>query len=171
MAVLNPDHLIEQAERLLAGSGAGAPRQVDLRRAISGAYYAVFHAIAAAVADDLVGPTRRDSPQYALAYRSIDHRSVRAVCEELAKATRPAKYARYQPSGGFASDLKQLAAVVVELREAREKADYDSLFRATAAEATFAVEAARISLQLLKGAARAQQKVFLALIVFPVRRG
>jgi hypothetical protein len=54
MPLLNPDHLFEQAERLLALSGAGAPRQADLRRAISNVYYAVLHAILAAAADAFV---------------------------------------------------------------------------------------------------------------------
>ena len=51
VAVLNPDHFFEQADTLMAPP-AGAPRQVDLRRAISNAYYGVFHAILAAAADE-----------------------------------------------------------------------------------------------------------------------
>lgn len=77
MAVLNPDHLLEQADRLLAPPGGGAPRQVDLRRAISNAYYSLFHAVLTDAADDFVGSTHRQSPRYALVYRSVDHKSLR----------------------------------------------------------------------------------------------
>jgi hypothetical protein len=42
MAILNPEHLLQQAERLIQPPPAGPPRQVDLRRAISGAYYDAF---------------------------------------------------------------------------------------------------------------------------------
>ena len=42
MPIPNPEHLLDQAERL-AATGTGAPRQTNLRRAISAAYYAVFH--------------------------------------------------------------------------------------------------------------------------------
>jgi hypothetical protein len=52
VTILNPDHLFDQADRLIV-STAGPPRQVDLRRAISAAYYGVFHIVATAVADQL----------------------------------------------------------------------------------------------------------------------
>ena len=71
MAVLNSDHLLDQAERLTTPLGLGAPRQADLRRAISAAYYGVFHAVATEAADEFVGRTQRDSARYALVYRSI----------------------------------------------------------------------------------------------------
>jgi uncharacterized protein (UPF0332 family) len=54
VAILNPDQLFEQAEKLIA-IPAGRPRQVDIRRAISSAYYAIFHAIITAAADQFVG--------------------------------------------------------------------------------------------------------------------
>ncbi len=85
MAVLNPDHLLDQADRLITPPGGGAPRQADLRRAISNAYYAVFHAVVAQAADDFVGITHRASPRYGLVYRSIDHKSLRKLCEDVKK--------------------------------------------------------------------------------------
>ena len=72
MPVLNPDHLLEQADRLMASTGRGAPRQADLRRAISNAYYGVFHAVVTEAADHFVGRTQRQTPTYGLVYRSID---------------------------------------------------------------------------------------------------
>ena len=111
MPVLNPDHLLEQADRLIAPPGGGAPRQADLRRAISNAYYGVFHAIVTEAADDFVGKTQRQTPRYALLYRSIDHRSLRTLCEDVVKTTLPAKYSKYQPSGGFGPDLLALARI------------------------------------------------------------
>ena len=59
MAPLNPEHLFEQAEALVVPPEAGPPRQVDIRRSISAAYYGVSHAIAAAAADEFVGKTKR----------------------------------------------------------------------------------------------------------------
>jgi hypothetical protein len=55
MPVLNPDHLFDQAERLVATTAGGAPRQADLRRAVSSVYYGLFHAILTAAADLFVG--------------------------------------------------------------------------------------------------------------------
>src|SRR5262249_25719796 len=53
VAILDPEHLFDQADRLVAPPPAGPPRQADVRRAISAAYYAVFHGTLAAVADHL----------------------------------------------------------------------------------------------------------------------
>lgn len=35
MVILNPEHLLEQAERLIEPPAAGPPRQVDVRRAVA----------------------------------------------------------------------------------------------------------------------------------------
>jgi hypothetical protein len=170
MAILNPDHLLDQAERLTVSQGAGAPRQADLRRAISTAYYGVFHAIATEAADDFVGRTQRDSPRYALVYRSIDHGRLRGVCEDVVKPTPPAKYAKYLPSAGLGSDLIAVATAVSELQERRHSADYDSLFRAKTSDAVLAVATARNALVRFRSANRGQRRIFTSLVVFPPRR-
>src|ERR1700691_52999 len=90
VAILNPDHLFEQAEKLI--EGPGRPRQVDLRRAISSAYYGLFHAILTAAADEVIGRTRRSSRNYSLAYRSVDHRALRALCAEVQRPTLSSKF-------------------------------------------------------------------------------
>jgi hypothetical protein len=59
MAIFNSDHLFEQADKLIV-SQAGRPRQADIRRAISAAYYGLFHAIVAKAVDQFVGATNRD---------------------------------------------------------------------------------------------------------------
>src|SRR5918912_2888967 len=89
VAILSPDHLFEQAERLVEPPPAGPPRQVDIRRAISAAYYGVFHAVLAAAAHHFVGKTKRATSQYGLVYRSIEHKRLRELCEDLQKQTIP----------------------------------------------------------------------------------
>lgn len=169
MAVFNPDHLLDQAERLTVPLGSGAPRQADLRRAISTAYYGVFHAVVMEAADDFVGKTQRDTPRYALVYRSIDHRSLRGICEDVVKTTLPAKYSKFQPSGGFGPDIVALATAVVELQEKRHSADYDPLFRASTSDAVLAVANGRDALVRFRDANRARRKAFLSLVVFSPR--
>lgn len=169
MAVLNPDHLVEQADRLTTPSGVGAPRQADLRRAISTAYYGVFHAVATEAADDLVGKTQRDTPRYALVYRGIDHGRLRVICEDIVKPTPPIKYTRYLPSGGFGPDLIAVPTAIGELQERRHSADYDPLFRAKTSDAVLAVDTARDALLRFRNANRVQRKAFVSLIVFSPR--
>lgn len=142
MAILNPGHLFEQADKLVAPPPAGAPRQVDVRRAISAAYYGVFHATVTAVADHFVGVAKRKSAQYGLVYRSIDHATLRSLCE---KATRPpgTKYKSHLLNGSFGSNIPYFAAAVIELQEKRHSADYDPLFRVNTSDAKLAIETAR----------------------------
>src|SRR4051794_18956303 len=119
----NPDHLLEQADRLATPRHAGPPRQADLRRAISTAYYAVFHAALAAAADQFVGVTKRSTSQYTLVYRSIDHRVLRDLCVAVTKQQVPQKLARHIPAIGFGSDIESFAANALELQRIRHAAD------------------------------------------------
>lgn len=169
MPVLNPGHLLEQADRLVAPPGGGAPRQADLRRAISCAYYAVFHAILTEAADDFVGRTRRDTPRYALVYRSIDHRRLKSLCEDIQKERLPNKYSNYPPTGGFGAELQKLAIAVVDLQEKRILADYDPHLRVRASDAQLAGATARDALAFFRAATRAQRQAFLALLAFSPR--
>jgi len=91
VAILNPDHLFEQAEKLVAAQ-VGRPRQADIRRAISAAYYGIFHAVITKAVDQFVGVTNRDESRYGLAYRSIDHRWLRELCDEVQKPTLRSKF-------------------------------------------------------------------------------
>jgi uncharacterized protein (UPF0332 family) len=62
--------LIAQARRL-AKATASRPKQVDLRRAISSAYYACFHALAKSCADSLIGTKNvGNQAAWAQAYRA-----------------------------------------------------------------------------------------------------
>lgn len=169
MAVLNPEHLLDQADRLTVSPGVGAPRQADLRRAMSSAYYAIFHAVLTDAADDFVGRTQRHTPRYALVYRSIDHRTLRGLCIDIRKAKLPDKYSSHEPRGGFSSDLKAFATAVVDLHEKRHLADYDPLFRVRPSEAGLVVATARTALARFTRVGRAQRKAFLSLLVFSPR--
>jgi len=107
----NPDHLFEQADQLLAQI-SGAPRQTDLRRAISNAYYGVFHATLVAAANEVVGVTYRHTARYALVYRSVSHGALRELCVAVSKSTMPAKYRPYEPRKGFGDNIRAFAAAV-----------------------------------------------------------
>ena len=63
----------------------GRPRQEPLKRAVSSAYYAMFHALCRSNADAIVG--RRDSAVSSLAwnrtYRALDHRQAKNRLERV----------------------------------------------------------------------------------------
>lgn len=170
MSVPDPDHLLDQADRLVASTGAGTARQVDLRRAISNVYYALFHAVMAEATDDLVGRTHRPTPRYMLVYRSVDHRRLRKLCEDVAREPIPPRYSRFAPEGGFGPDLQFFAKALVELQASRHQADYDPLFRATRSNAARIVQRGRDALQRFRHASQGQRRAFLTLVIFPPRQ-
>jgi hypothetical protein len=136
--ILNPDHLFEQAERLVSPP-AGRPRQVDVRRAISAAYYAIFHATITAAVDQFVGVINRDQSRYGLAYRSVNHAWLRDLCKEIQKSTPSSKFKSYAPPQRFDQNITAFAAAVVELQEKRHSADYDVMIRMNRSDAALAI--------------------------------
>jgi hypothetical protein len=169
VTTLNPDHLIEQAERLIVPPRAGPPRQVDLRRAISSAYYAVFHCCLTAAADEFVGSSLRATSRYALAYRSINHRTLKDLCVEARKHTPPAKLLTYFPTSGFGANIQAFAYATIELQEKRHQADYNPQPRFRAADATLAASTARRAVEQFQLASVAHRKAFLTLLICPPR--
>jgi hypothetical protein len=169
VAILNPVHLFEQSDRLIATPSAGPPRHVDLRRAISAAYYGIFHAIVTAASDLIVGASKRQSPLYGLVYRSVEHRALRALCEDIRKSQLPAKYGPYVPVAGFGPDFIALSDASVELQKKRYAADYDPMIRVRMSDARLAVNTARVALARLAAADSEIRATFLTLLVFPPR--
>jgi hypothetical protein len=165
----NPDHLFEQAEKLVAPPAAGPPRQVDLRRAISAAYYGIFHFCLAAAADEFVGATQRATSRYTLVYRSIDHKVLKDLCSEARKTTPPAKYLPYFPLGGFGPDIRAFSTAAIELQEKRHLADYNPQPRFKSSDAKLAISAARSAVHLFQMANEEHRKAFLTLLVCPPR--
>lgn len=167
MAILNADHLFEQADKLASSSAVGRPRQVDLRRAISAAYYGLFHFCLAAVADEFVGVTRRTSRRYELVYRSIDHRTFRDVCEEAVKPTPKAAFQPYFPANGLGGDIQAFSFAGIELQRLRHSADYAPLPRFGTADSKEAIKLARDAVRRFDAAPEENRKTFLTLLLCP----
>ena len=121
---MNPDHLLAQADRLLAPVGQEQePRLTDLRRGISAAYYAVFHFVLGIGSDLFVGSENRE--QYLFTYRSVTHDWLRSLCDQLT-GRRKARTAPHAPGATFFGDIVKFAAIVAELQELRISADSNS---------------------------------------------
>jgi uncharacterized protein (UPF0332 family) len=170
VALLNHSHLLDQAEKLAAAPAAGQPRQANVRRAVSSAYYGLFHFILASATDQFVGRTKRATSEYGRVYRSIDRRTIRELCEDLKKPQLPAKYKPYEPSGGFGQNIPAFAAAFVDLLEKRHAADYDPMISMTLSEAQSAIKTARAAIKSFEKASRSRQRTFLSLLLFAPRR-
>jgi uncharacterized protein (UPF0332 family) len=168
VAILNPDHLFEQAEKLIT-IAAGPPRQVDIRRAISAAYYATFHATITAAADQFVGITNRDTSRYGLVYRSVSHAWLRDLCKEVQKQTASNKFKPYVPKNGFGPNIGAFGTAVAELQEKRHTADYDVMIRMNKSDAVLAISTARAALRRFGLASETHRLAFLSILLFPPR--
>jgi hypothetical protein len=168
VAILNPDHLFEQADKLITPQ-TGRPRQVDIPRAISAAYYAIFHAAITAAADQFVGMTNRDESRYGLLYRSVDHKWLRELCKEVQKSTPSSNFRPYTPPGGFGADVAAFAAAVVTLQVKRHTADYDIAVRMNRSDAVLAIAEARAALGRFDRASQQERLAFLSLLLFSPR--
>lgn len=130
---IEPDKLLDAADRLApAETGPGRPPYTAHRRAVSTAYYAVFHAIGGRVVETRLRPP---TSRFASVRRWIGHSDVRAVARWIGQlqgtsgGAPPAHIrALLAPSGGPAhidADTATIADVFLELNDKRELADYD----------------------------------------------
>ena len=107
-AALTSD-MIVVAELLAKQRGTPNLRQAAMRRAVSSAYYAVFHALAFVCADCLVGWAKTDIlPRI---YRSLDHSMTRSKLNS-------------QDARSIDPTLAQVGVLFRQLQELRHEADY-----------------------------------------------
>lgn len=116
---MEPNDLIAVARTLAGGGNASDPNETtdtELRRAVSCAYYAIFHTLCRACADVMVGPqasSQLEQGLWNMAYRTIDHGPDRNKCSDADGMSR------------FSPDLRRFAITLVNLQQRRHEADYD----------------------------------------------
>lgn len=149
--------LIATARRL-AKASPRRPRQADLKRAVSTAYYALFHALAKNGADLLVGVgAKRPEKAWTQVYRALNHGDAKKVCtnKDILR--------------GISPSLRGCAGAFVELQEARHKADYDPGHRISRAEALARIDQAEQAVRDLREAPRQERFEFATVILFKAR--
>src|SRR5437879_9430564 len=104
------DQLIEQALHLATRDAQGRPRQDNLRRAISAAYYALFHFLVDQTCRSFVGggPNRR--ALRAVLARAFDHSVMKRAATSFASGSLPARLALALPGGIVPPELREVAA-------------------------------------------------------------
>ncbi len=106
---MKPIDLLEAA-RGLTELSPRRPSQANLRRAVSTAYYAMFHCLAACAANSLNGRAR--DAAWHQTYRALEHGKARTACED-----KPALAA-------FPPEVRGFADTFAALQKARQRADY-----------------------------------------------
>ena len=113
---MNPSYLVDIARALATGTVSGSrgrPRQTDLCRAVSAAYYAMFHTLAQSNADMLVGSANRRRSTWRQAYRALEHGEARRRCGNLGQMR------------DFPLGIQDFGKSFVVLQRVRHSADYD----------------------------------------------
>jgi hypothetical protein len=125
------------------------PRQAALRRAVSTAYYALFHLLVREAVEGSMGfrPTETHREIGEAAVRWFEHRRMADACFLFAAPVVRGKLAKALPksvvSAPVSDALQAVARAFLDLQEARHLADYDPSSRTTRQHARNLVTRAR----------------------------
>ena len=148
---MDPRDLIATARGLTAISRR-RPSQANLRRAVSTAYYAMFHCLAGAAADLLIG--RRRSPAWHRVYRALEHGRAKTACRHQ------------QAMQGFPPEIRDFANTFAALQDARHQADYALDVRYDKSDVLVAIERAETVIARFEQADIQHRRGFAAHVLF-----
>lgn len=163
------NELLAQAKRLLAVA-EDHPSDADLRRAISSAYYALFHAIGFHVSNEIVGTAPEDEQLRSLVRRSLKHTDMREALKGFASGNLKSLY-KDVVGEHTNPDLKQVANAFTTLQQDRNKADYNISWDFTIKTAEVSISDAENSIRLLEDAMASDgnktfKKLFIVAMLF-----
>jgi len=121
--------LLEQAQHLVKRE-RGRPKQASLRRAVSAAYYALFHLLLEeAVLQSVPGSLAAWRPVSA---RAINHGDLKKVSAWFISGSLPVPLELTHP---LSAEIRLVALVCSQLQQLRHEADYDTTARFTRSQA------------------------------------
>jgi uncharacterized protein (UPF0332 family) len=163
----DPHRVLDQADALITSHRD----ETDLRRAVSAAYYALFHYVLRAAADLTIGAASRGAPRYNLAYCSVDHVRLKNLRDQL-RGPRPQDvilpYA--PPPPAYFGNVAVFVRLAANLQLARHYADYHPTVQFDQVRASQAVEDARIAIKAFEDSTDEQREAFLTLLLFKPRQ-
>ena len=113
--------LLEQAKHL-SRKEPRRPRQASLRRAVSAAYYALFHLFTEEGARVVTARTEL----HPVLRRVFEHRRMKKICRAVSSGRLPEPWNELYDdlSAGQKATLREIAQTFVDLQEERHSADY-----------------------------------------------
>ena len=153
---VNWRHLIEAAKLLAGQTGApapGRPRQAMLKRAVSTAYGAEFHALCSSNTNILTGISAGPPypPEWTRTYRATEQRSASDRMNRDAANTSPA--------------LQHFGATFSILQEHRHKADYDPEARFLRSDVVNLIVRAETAIQAFLAVSTAERRALATLVL------
>ena len=144
---MNPDHLLDQADALCRPV-VGRPRQADLRRAVSAAYYALFHRLVDAACEQIAGAAADRADARAVLARGFVHGEMRDASRSFGGGNLPSFLAGRYGGAAVPRDVARVAAAFGRLQADRHAADYDRARAFTQTAALGIVREARDAVRL-----------------------
>jgi len=148
------------AERLLALAEdmalRGAHSLTAKRRAVSTAYYAVFHEIASLCADEILPNENKRSIEFERVYRALEHSSLKNEFRKSPLATN--------------AQLRPIGDLVAELQIERHKSDYlptQHLYSVKACSEL--LKSANLAIRLLKRLSKQDRRTLAVSLLFKNR--
>lgn len=156
---MSPFDLLNTASLLLSEAKGKPSEEAHLRRAVSSAYYALFHWLARDCADLLIGDSASDRSEAAWqqVYRALEHGSARTKCRNR------------KMMGKFPKIIEDFANAFVELQVKRHSADYDPFAKFNADEVSADIDLAADAIAGVKSAPEKHRRAFCAYILFKDR--
>ena len=151
-----PEHLLRIATDL-AEANTGRPRRAELCRAVSTAYYAMFHCLAHTCADRLAGRagTVGSRSMWRRVYRAPEHRQARTRCENIPIS--------------FPDEVQEFGQVFSVLQSKRHFADYDPDYRVGKSEVTADIHRARTAIDRFLATPASVRRDFAIHVLMKVR--
>lgn len=159
---MNPSDLIDSARQRAGGVAPfprGRPRQTDLQRAVSDAYYAMFHALATCCANTLVGTSHvaRRQPEWRQIYRALEHGYARQQCSNHRAL------ARFPPA------IQRFGRHFTGSQQLRHLADYDPDSSFTRREVLQFINETEQIIQAFEHVPAGQRRAFAIHVLFRTR--
>lgn len=156
---MKPLDLLDTANELLR-SPRGRPSQAALNRALSTAYYAMFHCLARECADLLIGGqgATQTPESWAQVYRALEHGHAKAQCENLTALAR------------FPLAIRGFAAAFATLQKNRHAADYDPFSRFSKSEVLENIETAGRVMAAFKAEGVVERRAFCVWVLLRAPR-
>ena len=160
--------LLEQAHQL-AHHEPRRPRQASLRRAVSTAYYAVFHLLVDAASREIVAGRDQEDLRHIVG-RALRHSQMKKACQALANwnpNNPPRPLAGVLP-GGPPQVVVTVASAFVELQQARHEADYALSRRFSRSDVLALIELADAAFSTFASMKKgnADRRIFLLSLLF-----
>ena len=144
---MNAEQLLEQAEGLCRPA-VGRPRQVDLRRAVSGSYYALFHRLIDLACELTVGAAADRLAARQTVSRAFAHGEMKEASKSFAGGNLPAFLAGRYAGATVPTGVRRVARSFIVLQQARHDADYDRSRSFSQADAALHVATSRQAVAL-----------------------